>query len=110
MKPELSAAIVIAMADLSTLRFFPADEAAQLAIMRLLERMASEPAQVLWLGQIIMAHYREWPGPAVLRQEFCQEFVPADGVWEGKRDLQGMPIQSLRMRAEWAGKPTARGR
>lgn len=80
MKPtplELAAAQCVA--ELSLLKFFPADEIARAAMMRMLVSMAEHPAELRELSRRVMAHYNEWPGPREIRAVFCTFKSPRDG-------------------------------
>ena len=83
-------AIIGATADLSMLRYFPADELTRTGIMRLIERMCSTPAHVAELTRRVLAHYNDWPGPLELRGVLCTFARPKDGVEAGVTDLGGL--------------------
>lgn len=73
-------AAVMAVGEMSLLKFFPTDEFAKAALVGLLCRMATEPAQLQWLSRTLMDNYTEWPGPQEIRAVFCTRFKPADGI------------------------------
>lgn len=80
MKPtplELAAAQCVA--EISLLKFFPADELARAALMRMLVSMAEHPKELRELSRRVMAHYNEWPGPREIRAVFCTFKSPRDG-------------------------------
>lgn len=84
MKPtQIDMAIAAALADMAMLKYFPSDELTRASIARLIQRMASTPAQVAELSRRVLAHYNEWPGPLELRGVFCTFAPPADGVEAG---------------------------
>ena len=91
-------AIIGAMADLAMLRYFPSDELTRTGIMRLIERMASTPEQVVELVRRTVAHYNDWPGPLELRGVFCTFAKPRDGVEAGVTEL-GRLEAAIEMRA-----------
>jgi hypothetical protein len=66
-------------AELTLLRFFPSDESARLAIVRMVGEMAANEEQVRWLVRRTLDLWNEWPGPLELRAVFCSRFKPRDG-------------------------------
>jgi hypothetical protein len=70
-------------AELTLLRFFPADENGRAALVALVGRMCSTEDQVRWLVKRTLALCNEWPGPVGLRQVLCSRFKPADGINAG---------------------------
>ena len=78
MNPERVAEMVM---ELSILPFFPAEDYARLAIVRLVGAMAHNEAQVRWLIDVMTSGaYARWEGPSELRAVFCQKFKPKDGI------------------------------
>lgn len=77
---ELAAAQCIA--EISTLKFFPGDEIARMALMKDLVRMANQPAELGELARRVRLHYNEWPGPREIRGVFCTFAKPKDGFRE----------------------------
>jgi hypothetical protein len=67
------------VAELTLLRFFPSDESARLAIVRMVGQMAETEEQVRWLVRRTLDLHNEWPGPLELRAVFCSRFRPKDG-------------------------------
>ena len=80
MNPVIVAELV---AELTLLRFFPADEDGRAALVKLVGRMCSNEDQVCWLVERVLSKCNEWPGPLVLRQILCSRFKPADGIEAG---------------------------
>lgn len=74
-------------AELTLLRFFPADENGRAALIALVGCMCSNEDQVRWLVQRTLALCNEWPGPVGLRQILCSKFKPADGIEAGSTSL-----------------------
>jgi hypothetical protein len=72
-------AISRCVGTLSMLKFFPAEAGAREAIMHLIDRMASNVEQVLWLEEAASVQFNDWPGPHDLRCLFCTRWKPADG-------------------------------
>jgi hypothetical protein len=67
--------------ELSALPFFPPEDAARLAIARIVGDMASNEDQVRWLVRMMTSGlYAKWEGPAELRAVFCMKFKPRDGI------------------------------
>jgi hypothetical protein len=67
------------VAELTSLRYFPSDESARLAIVRMIGEMAENEDQVEWLVRRVPDLYNEWPGPLELRALFCSRLKPKDG-------------------------------
>jgi hypothetical protein len=73
------------------LSFFPRpdDVAARKAVMRLIEGMVNDVAELNWLQAAMINRVGEWKGPADLRGVLCAYGVmngkhgwqPADGIW-----------------------------
>ena len=82
-------------AELTLLRYFPADENGRAALVALVGRMCSNEDQVRWLVQRTLALCNEWPGPLVFRQILCSRFKPADGFNAGSTDAfpDGVPSE-----------------
>ena len=72
-------AIMSALVSFRLLKYYPADEAAQLAVADLLDRITATPEQVQWLMRRVEQE-TEWGGPGWLRELFCERYVPADGI------------------------------
>jgi hypothetical protein len=68
------------IAGLSLLKFFPSDENARAALLRIVCDMATTNAQVDWLVKRVLAVWTQWEGPAELRAVFCSGHRPADGI------------------------------
>ncbi len=79
MKPA-AADLTKAIASLTLLRFFPAEDIARASIMELLSRMIGTVEQLDWLVVTMIDRVGEWPGPKELRGVFCTRFKPADGI------------------------------
>lgn len=78
MNPELIAEMVM---EMSILPYFPAEDYARLAIVRLVGAMADTEAQVRWLVDVMTSGvYARWDGPSELRATYCQKFRPKDGI------------------------------
>lgn len=82
MKPKANE-IEQTVADFGALKYFPADQAARLVVMRLLAAMVGTSEQLAWLRSVMVNRVGEWPGTAELRALFATRFRPADGI-EGK--------------------------
>jgi len=82
-------------AELTLLRFFPADENGRAALVALVGRMCSTEDQVRWLVQRTLALCNEWPGPVGLRQVLCSKFKPTDGIAAGGTSIfpDGVPSE-----------------
>lgn len=73
--------LVDKLSELRVLRYFPADEHALLAVVRMVNGMADNEEQVDWLvNRMVSGIYAEWPGPQELRACFCSRFKPKDGI------------------------------
>lgn len=72
--------IIQAVGELAALKYFPADEGAREALMKLLDRMVSTPEQLRWLVNTLIDQVGEYPGPAEIRGLFCVRYPPKDGV------------------------------
>jgi hypothetical protein len=83
------------MGELTLLKYFPAEPAARLALVKLVVSMASDESQVKWLVQRTISVCNEWPGPLVFRQIFCSRFRPADGISAGPTEMfpEGLPSE-----------------
>lgn len=69
------------LSGLRVLKFFPNDEHALVALVRMVGEMASTEDQVEWLvGRMTSGLYAEWPGPREVRAVFCSRFNPRDGI------------------------------
>lgn len=79
-------AIMGAIDRLATLRHFPTDEGARMAIAKEIVKMCSTTEQVIWLGERMMVLYDSWPGPHELRAVLCSKFAPKDGIEADSRD------------------------
>jgi hypothetical protein len=92
MNPVIVAELV---AELTLLRFFPADEDGRAALVKLIGRMCSNEDQVSWLVQRVLSKCNEWPGPLVLRQFLCSKYKPADGIEAGGTSMfpDGIPSE-----------------
>jgi hypothetical protein len=66
--------------SMGTMKFFPSDPAARLALTELMTEMASTEEQVRWLAKRMRSLYNEWPGEREMRACFCSRFRPADGI------------------------------
>lgn len=109
------------IAELTLLKYFPQDEYAQGALVRMICEMSENDAQIDWLVKRTLSLYNEWPGPQTLRAIFCRRFKPADGIeanvsvdesrrWEAiaEPDVPGYPrIATQEARALPAGKVAA---
>ena len=87
MKPT-DADIATAVGHLSMMKFFPASDVTQQAIMQLLKRMVGTREQLNWLTQTLINHVTEWPGAAEIRGLFCTKYRPSDGI-DGNCTLPG---------------------
>lgn len=83
---RLKGAIAQCVARMSILKYFPSDPIVRAEIMKLIERMITEPHQAEWLAEMMTKHFNEWPGPLALRAMVSQRWKPADGV---EADMQG---------------------
>ncbi len=70
----------LAIDDLAICEYFPADEGARAAIMRLLARMVPHKEALQWLVTTYTNKVGKWKGPVELRAVLCTRFKPADGV------------------------------
>lgn len=72
--------VIDILCGLKTLRFFPMDENAMIAVMRLVSSMCHTEEQVQWLvDRMTGGLYDEWPGPREMRACFCSKYKPKDG-------------------------------
>ena len=69
-----------AIAELSMLRYFPAEEAARAAIGSLMVRMVPHREALRWLVRAMVDRVGEWKGPTELRGVLCWRYRPADGI------------------------------
>lgn len=83
-------------AELTMLRYFPPDESARLAIVRMIGEMAENEDQVRWLVRRTLDLWNEWPGPLELRAVFCSRFKPKDGKNAySERFVNGIPSAAV---------------
>lgn len=67
--------------ELKALRYFPTDDHAVLAVVRLCGQMCHNASEVQWLiSRMTNGLYSEWPGLAEMRACFCSRFPPKDGL------------------------------
>lgn len=65
---------------LAVLKYFPSDDGARAALLKIVLAMAASESQVAWLvDRMTNGLYNEWPGPRELRACFCSKFAPWDG-------------------------------
>jgi len=69
-----------AVAQMTILRFFPAEPVARAMVMQVLSRIVGTSQQLNWLVDTLINRVGEWHGPAELRGIFCTRFKPADGI------------------------------
>jgi hypothetical protein len=69
-----------AVAQMTILRYFPAESIGRAMVMDLLARMVGTAEQLNWLTRTLIDRVGEWQGPAQLRGLFCTRFKPADGI------------------------------
>jgi hypothetical protein len=69
-----------AVAQMTILRYFPAESIARAMVMDLLSRLVGTAEQLNWLTRTLVDRVGEWHGPAELRGIFCTRFKPADGI------------------------------
>jgi hypothetical protein len=81
------AKIASVLGELAVLKFFPSDDGARAAILRIVvEMIGADPTvspedQVEWLvKRMTNGLYNEWPGPREFRACFCSRFKPRDGI------------------------------
>ncbi len=79
MKPTKTQ-IVKAVEDFGMLKYFPSDDAARKAVMRLLAAMVATQADLAWLVSVMVNQVGEWQGPVELRGVLCSRYRPADGI------------------------------
>lgn len=65
--------------SLALLKFFPSDDGARTALIRMLMEMCGSTEQAAWLGERMIELHTEWPGPRELRCVYCSRFPPKDG-------------------------------
>lgn len=69
------------LSGLRLLPFFPSDEFAFSALVRMVGSMAENEQQVQWLvARMTSGIYTKWEGPAEMRACFCNRFKPKDGI------------------------------
>ena len=68
------------IAELTLMKFFPAEKQARAALVQMVCGMATTNEQVDWLVRRALALYNEWPGPRELRALFCSRWKPRDGI------------------------------
>lgn len=69
------------LCGLRILPFFPGDENAMLALVRMVGEMATSEDQVRWLvNRMTSGIYTRWPGPHEMRACFCSRYRPQDGI------------------------------
>ena len=69
-----------AVAQMTILRYFPADPIQRAMVMDLLARIVGTREQLSWLVRTLVDRVGEWRGPSELRGIFCNRFKPADGI------------------------------
>lgn len=90
------------VAELGMLKYFPADDKARAAIVKLVCNMATTEDQVRWLVNRTVALFGEWPGPKELRAVFCSKFPPRDGIDAHSlifESIDGIPSENPRQLA-----------
>ena len=68
------------LAPLALMKFFPADDLARVALVRMVCDMIETEDQAEWLANRMVQCYREWPGPYEMRACFCGRYKPKDGI------------------------------
>lgn len=66
--------------ELALMRFFPSDESARVALVRMVCEMVRTDEEARWLVSRALQLYSEWPGVHELRACFCNRFNPRDGI------------------------------
>ena len=69
-----------AVADLSTMKFFPSDPGARVSICRSLAKMMPHYEALRWTIDRLVAMPIPWPGIGELRRLLCTKYGPADGL------------------------------
>jgi len=77
-----------AVADLSMLRYFPADEGTRAAVAALLAAICPDKEALLWLVDEFTNRIGEWRGPKELRAVLSTRWMPADGI-EATSEIAG---------------------
>jgi len=72
--------LTLAISQLATCRFFPADEGARAAIAILLARICPHKEALEWLVGQFINRINDWRGPGELRGVLCTRYRPADGI------------------------------
>ena len=65
---------------LALLKFFPSEESARGALVRIVCSLVETNEGVDWLVDNILTLYNEWPGPMELRAVVSARRKPADGI------------------------------
>lgn len=87
-----SSDIIAAMVELSTLRYFPADDLTKRAVMSQIMRYCDRSDGLSWLVSQLVNRVGQWPGPAEVRGLYCSRFKPADGI-EANCSLPGFTAE-----------------
>ncbi len=84
-----------AVADLGSLKFFPANVRVRLTVVRMIRDMACTDDQVKWLIGRTLQLYNAWEGPRELRALYCSRFKPRDGI-EAQSSIyvEGFPAET----------------
>jgi len=84
--------------DLTSLKFFPTEEAGRLAVVKLIGQMATDEDQVRWLVARTLELCDEWPGPRTFRAIFCKRYSPVSGadlrIFRSESFPEGIPNEA----------------
>ena len=82
------------ISELTLMRFFPSEDPARTALVRIICEMAESEDQIRWLVGRMINLYPEWPGPREMRACFCSKFKPKDGIEAHSQvHLDGIPSE-----------------
>ena len=87
--------IKLAVNEFGALKFFPADESARTAVMKLLQRMVTTPEQLAWLVRTMIDEVGEWHGTRELRGVFCSHYWPRAGIEASCATTPGFTADAL---------------
>jgi hypothetical protein len=94
-------AVTEAVAEISLVKYFPADPDQRVGICKLILRMVEfgRVDQLAWLVRTMVGRIGVWNGPVELRGVFATKFKPADGIEANCIETPGFTPSDLESRA-----------
>lgn len=66
------------ISELSLLKYFPQDQFAQAALLRMVCEKAKSNEQIAWLVSRVLELYEDWPGPRAVLELFKSPMMPGN--------------------------------